>query len=115
MHRVVHARLEQHLRFARDRETRRGPLKYRNRHFGFRVMTQQEQDLTIERPARIEVRSAQETAVAYEDTAHHWTAPSESGESPAPVVDPVSKPLTATGSQEQLNLFGRPSPPPKNP
>jgi DNA modification methylase len=115
MHRVVHGRLERHVRFARDRQARRGPLKYRNRRFGFRVMTQQEQDLTIDRPAGIDVRSAQETAVAYEDTALHWTAPSESGEPPAPVGDPLSKPLTANGSREQLSLFGRPSPPPKNP
>ncbi|MFH1572131.1 MAG: site-specific DNA-methyltransferase [Gemmatimonadota bacterium] len=40
-------RLDRHVEWARSRVAGKGPLKYTNRHYGFPVMTRQEQDLLI--------------------------------------------------------------------
>ncbi len=50
---LLHARLEAHLQFARDWEARKGPLKYRNRHYGFKVMTRQEQEIVFDLPSAL--------------------------------------------------------------
>ena len=42
-----HARLARHAEWAAVRKTESGPLKYANRHYGFPVMTAQEQDLLL--------------------------------------------------------------------
>ncbi|MDJ0721667.1 MAG: site-specific DNA-methyltransferase [Desulfobacterales bacterium] len=62
----VRARLERHTLFVRDREARKGPLKYRNRHYGFKVVTRQEQELFFDVPGGFKARSANEITCAYE-------------------------------------------------
>ncbi len=63
----VRARLERHASFVRDREARQGPLKYRNRHHGFGVVTRQEQQLVIDRPCRFAACPPEDLVVAYDD------------------------------------------------
>ena len=46
---TIEARLHNHLEFVRSREQTKGPLKHRNRHYGFPVMTLQEKDLRLHR------------------------------------------------------------------
>ena len=47
------ARLARHAEWAAARTAERGPLKYANRHYGFPVMTAQEQDLLLNEVAGI--------------------------------------------------------------
>jgi hypothetical protein len=69
---VLRERLEQHVRFARDWEARQGPLKYRNRHYGFAVMTRQEQALFVDRPCRFDSRVPEAVVVGYDDGSRAW-------------------------------------------
>lgn len=43
----IRERIDQHITFVRDRETTKGPLKHRNAHYGFPVVTKQETHLLI--------------------------------------------------------------------
>ncbi len=65
MHYRLQARLEAHLQFTRDWEARKGPLKYRNRHYGFRVMTRQEQDIFIDLPSGLTLATDDEIVCDY--------------------------------------------------
>lgn len=55
----IRERIDQHIAFVRDRETAKGPLKHRNIHYGFPVVTKQETHLLIH---------PLETAKIHEDT-----------------------------------------------
>ncbi len=69
MQRFLRARIEAHLDFARDWEARKGALKYRNRPYGFGVMTRQEQELFIDVPRAFGSTSANDLACVYDDAA----------------------------------------------
>ena len=74
MQNLLQARLEAHLQFARDWQARKGPLKYRNQHYGFRVMTRQEQELFIDVPADLSAEAVGELACVYCDASLAWVA-----------------------------------------
>ncbi len=65
MQNLLQARLEAHLQFARDWEARKGPLKYRNQHYGFRVMTRQEQEIFIDVPSVLTLATDDEIVCEY--------------------------------------------------
>jgi DNA modification methylase len=102
---VLRARLEQHVQFARDWEARQGPLKYRNSHYGFGVMTRQEQALFLDRPCRFEPRAPEEIVVGYDDGSLAWVAETDAlgGVSRAPDADPP--PHAAPAAARQRKLF----------
>jgi hypothetical protein len=52
-HQRLDQRLQDHLAFVAQRTASHGPLKYRNRFYGFGVMTRQEQDLRFLMPDRV--------------------------------------------------------------
>lgn len=43
----IEDRINKHLEFVREREAKKGPLKYINKNYGFKVMTRQEVDILI--------------------------------------------------------------------
>ncbi|MEH0021709.1 MAG: site-specific DNA-methyltransferase [Desulfobacter sp.] len=50
---MIHQRLTRHIAFVLERTRTRGPLKYRNSHYGFPVMTNQEKNLLLNTPLHI--------------------------------------------------------------
>jgi DNA modification methylase len=76
---VLHVRLEQHAAFVRDWEARKDPLKYRNRHYGFAVMTKQEQDLFIDVPRDFVTVAEDELNCTYDATSLGWHLDTEDG------------------------------------
>jgi modification methylase len=61
-------RMDSHLEFVENRHREKGPFKYTNRHYGFPVVTRQEQDLLINSPMSITKTEKQSAEVLYSDT-----------------------------------------------
>lgn len=64
-HTLIDKRIETHTAFVKKRSLTKGDLKYRNRHYGFPVMTRQEKDLKIDRVAGVKYLSNERFEVAY--------------------------------------------------
>ena len=60
------ARLERHREFVSSWEASHGPLKYRNRWYGFPVMTAQEEDLRLALPLAVASSAPRELEMRYE-------------------------------------------------
>lgn len=61
----ISERLDNHLEFVEIRHREKGPFKYTNRHYGFPVVTRQEQDLLINAPAGVAKTGARSAEVQY--------------------------------------------------
>jgi DNA modification methylase len=103
--RVLHARLEQHAAFVRDWETRRAPLKYRNRHYGFAVMTRQEQDLFIDVPRDFVTLAKDELTCRYDATSLDWARINDDGGRIDGAVNGPPPTSRASRPDGQLKLF----------
>jgi len=87
-------RLDDHLRFVREREQSGKPIKHINPVYGFPVITRQETEMILPRPAAIEASAQNRWTVSYD-----MPQPSAAGQ-PAPI--PGKKAVVDTG---QLSLF----------
>ena len=58
-------RLQAHMDFVQDRANTHGVLKYQNRHYGFPVMTRQEQELRLEKVQNVRYLSNERFQVFY--------------------------------------------------
>ena len=65
-HGHLDARVQRHRDFVAAREQSHGPLKYRNRHHDFAVMTRQETEISLHHVAAMEHRGEGVFAVEYE-------------------------------------------------
>jgi len=60
-------RIKEHLEFIKDREEKKGPLKYTNKNYGFKVMTRQEPSILINPLSTIKNISSNEFEVEYSE------------------------------------------------
>ncbi|MBD3202712.1 site-specific DNA-methyltransferase [Candidatus Woesearchaeota archaeon] len=60
-------RIKKHLEFVKKREEEKGPLKYTNEHYGFKVMTRQEKSLLFNDLKKVEKISDNEFKVIYSE------------------------------------------------
>ena len=100
---LLQARLEAHLHFVRDWEARKGPLKYRNQHYGFKVMTRQEQEICFDLPSALTLATDDEIVCEYGGIA--FDGSDESGDPAGDHArwrEPEQRP---TVSDRQLKLF----------
>ena len=105
MQRVLHARLEQHALFVRDWEVRKGPLRYTSRHYGFPVMTRQEQEIFIDAPSALTAAAEDELVCDYDGTSIEWaTYAGREGHSHA-VAPPTTANSRSILPDGQLKLF----------
>ena len=103
--RVPRMRLEQHAAFVSDWEARKDRLKYRNRHYGFAVMTRQEQDLFIDVPCGFVTVAKDELTCAYDATSLDW-GPGSEGEDRIDDAADGPLPIARAGRPDgQLKLF----------
>jgi len=63
----IEYRINKHLDFVKEREEKKGELNYRNKNYGFKVMTRQELDILINPLKAINSISANEFEVEYEE------------------------------------------------
>jgi len=63
----IRERVKKHLFFVKEREEKKGPLKYANKHYGFKVMTRQEQYLLFNDILSVEQSGENEFEVKYSD------------------------------------------------
>ena len=63
----IDARIRKHLEFVKNRETAKKPLKYKNKNYGFKVMTGQETGVLINRLKSINSVSENEFEVGYSE------------------------------------------------
>ncbi len=98
-------RLERHALFVRDREARKGPLKYRNRHYGFKVVTRQEQELFFDVPTGFTSTAANEITCSYDSASFDWRPDADRHCKPAETASTASGSLNTIKSGEQLKLF----------
>ena len=82
---LIDKRLAAHHLFIKERSASKGDLRYINRHYGFAVMTRQEQDLYLDRVNTIQFLSGNCFAVEYANPADarqtHRPAPTDGGSS----------------------------------
>ena len=90
---LIEDRLAAHHEFIKERTVSKGDLKYENRHYGFAVMTRQEQDLVLDRIQNIQYLSGNRFTVGYEDNA----------------ADPFTDQLTAQESTNSGEAPARPT------
>ena len=62
---IIHERLEAHTRFVIERTRTKGDLKYRNRFYGFPVMTRQEEDLYLDPLRHVQYQSGDHVKITY--------------------------------------------------
>ena len=105
MQRCLQARLEQHRLFVRDWEARKGPLRYTSRHYGFPVMTLQEQDIFIDAPAALTAAAEGELVCDYDGTSLAWTARAGSEGQANAAASPATVNSPGTRPDGQLKLF----------
>lgn len=67
-HDFIDKRISAHNAFVQERSLTKGDLKYRNRHYGFPVMTRQEEDLKIDRVLQVKYVSNERFETAYAET-----------------------------------------------
>lgn len=67
-HGFINKRISAHTAFVQERSFTKGDLKYRNRHYGFPVMSRQEEDLKIDRVLQVKYLSNKRFEVAYAET-----------------------------------------------
>ena len=65
----INQRLAAHAAFVQDRIDQNKPLKHRNRHYGFPVVSSQEKELLIDALHRVEPKSEKAWSVVYDRTA----------------------------------------------
>jgi modification methylase len=98
---LIDERLEAHHRFVKERTASRGDLRYINRHYGFAVMTRQEQELYLDRVHTIQFLSGNCFIVEYANPAAvqqtRCLPPAEEGSSAKRVPRPTKG--------RQLKLF----------
>ncbi|MCG8615767.1 MAG: site-specific DNA-methyltransferase [Desulfobacterales bacterium] len=70
--RLAHQRLVRHLTFVLDRMDTKGPLKHRNTHYGFPVMTAQEKNLVLNDPVAIHQSEQTPFTVTYATDPQDW-------------------------------------------
>lgn len=63
----IEYRINKHLEFVKERESKKGPLKYTNKNYGFKVMTKQETEILINPLKSINLVSKNEFEVEYSD------------------------------------------------
>lgn len=80
--RIIAQRLSDHVAFVQERLKKKMDIKYRNRFYGFPVVTRQEVDLQFERVSHMQFISEDRFKVVH--------APSEHPETPVPVEAPQS-------------------------
>jgi DNA modification methylase len=64
-HDLIEKRLDAHQAFVQDRTLTKSHLKYRNRHYGFPVMTRQEENLKFDRVSQLKWLSDERFEVTY--------------------------------------------------
>ncbi|MCG8636068.1 MAG: site-specific DNA-methyltransferase, partial [Desulfobacterales bacterium] len=69
---MVHQRLFRHLSFVLDRIKTRGPLKHKNSHYGFPVMTRQETALLLNTPLDLTRSENPPYTVTYDPSPQDW-------------------------------------------
>ena len=69
---MVHQRLFRHLSFVLDRIKTRGPLKHKNSHYGFPVMTRQETALLLNTPLDLTPSENPPYTVTYDPSPQDW-------------------------------------------
>jgi len=89
---LIDGRLTAHQEFIKERMASKNDLKYVNHHYGFPVMTRQEQDLCLDRVKNIQYLSGNRFTVGYINPAAapraEHPSPSESGDAPTPSARP---------------------------
>jgi modification methylase len=98
---LIDDRLTAHHLFIKERTASKGDLKYINRHYGFPVMTRQEQELCLDRVNTIQFMSGNCFTVEYVNpaTAGHPDRPA------APDADSPAKTAVRPPRGRQLKLF----------
>jgi modification methylase len=94
-------RLASHHLFIKERMASRGDLKYINRHYGFAVMTRQEQELGIDRVQTVQFLSGNRFIVEYINPATIRDTQS----SPAVDAEPSMKQAVYPSKGRQLKMF----------
>lgn len=96
---MVQDRLDAHRYFIKERSKIKRDIKYHNRHYGFAVMTRQEEDLRLEMIQNIQYKSSHQFKISYAEP-DRVTKPSasERSEISLPKVQPTAK-------GRQLKLF----------
>jgi DNA modification methylase len=99
--RLIDDRLAAHHEFIKERMASKGDLKYVNNHYGFAVMTRQEQDLCLDRVKNVQYLSGNRFTVDYANPAfvrddNHPSPPAEN-----PAVETAHRPSKG----RQLKLF----------
>ncbi len=98
---LIDERLDAHRDFIKERNTSKGDLKYVNNHYGFAVMTRQEQDLCLDRVKSIQYRSGNRFTVGYINPASDPGDVQACRDAPTPEVDTERRPSKG----RQLKLF----------
>ncbi len=70
--RLAHQRLVRHLTFVQERMATKGPLKHRNTHYGFPVVTAQEKNLVFNDPVDIQRSDQPPFTVTYAPDPSDW-------------------------------------------
>ena len=101
---IIEDRLEAHHGFIKERSAAKGDLKYHNTHYGFPVMTRQEQDLYLDRATSIQYLSDNRFCVDYMDSSLSEKACPETC-AKADRASAGSQPVTQKFKGRQLKLF----------
>jgi len=99
--RLIDDRLAAHHEFIKERMASKGDLKYINHHYGFAVMTRQEQDLCLDRVKNIQYLSGNRFTVGYVNPA----SVSDAGHSSTPEDSPSIESPHRPSKGRQLKLF----------
>ena len=76
---IVASRINDHIAFAKERAQAKGNLKYRNRNYGFPVMTRQEENLVIPRALDVQYLSEESFRVGHSVAKDDFEVPMEDG------------------------------------
>ncbi|MFZ5572100.1 MAG: DNA-methyltransferase [Thermodesulfobacteriota bacterium] len=106
----IEKRLEQHLRFVRERREKNGDFRHQNRHYGFPVITGQEKNLLIHSLKSVRQEKTDRYRVIYDETPQQRfcgdPGPKPESPSPAQPLKRKGRPVRSSASkQQQLTLL----------
>jgi DNA modification methylase len=104
----IRDRLEAHEAFVRERYEKNGGFKYKNRHYGFPVVTNQETSLLLNTPTAVTATSASSFEVAHEASPQEeFCGEWEDFFTPVSDKKPVGRPRKSAGKEKpsQQSIF----------